>query len=157
MRKFRIQKIRPDGSIKIEYFGTLRERTPEFLSIDTGWSREELDLGYVVFKPDDIWVETFYLHKNFNIFRIGARDGHLKGFYSNVTYPPIIEKDLIKWRDLAIDIWVRPDGTYLILDEDEFERMGPTDEERRMAKESVDEILLMLKERSGPFKEIEPQ
>jgi protein associated with RNAse G/E len=151
----KVQKINPDGSIKIEYTGTLRESNDEFISIDTGWSREELDLGYVIFKSDDIWIETFYLKKNFNIFRIGTQDGNLKGFYSNVTYPPIIEDDLIKWRDLAVDIWIRPDGSYLILDEDEFEEMGPTPVERRIVKDAVEEVLRMLKEREGPFMELE--
>jgi len=152
--EFKVQKIVHDGSVKIEYKGTLRERNDEFLSIDTGWSREPLDLGYVLFEPDDIWVETFYFDKWFNIFRIADREGRLKGFYANVTYPPEISDGLIRWRDLAVDIWIRPDGSHLILDEDEFEEMGPTKLEREMAEMAVSEVLGMLKQGIGPFREL---
>ncbi|MGA1794180.1 MAG: DUF402 domain-containing protein [Thermoplasmatota archaeon] len=151
---YKVQKINPDGSVKIEYTGTLRERTDDFISIDTGWSREPLDLGYVLFEPDDIWVETFYFHKWFNIFRIADREGILKGFYANVTYPPEISDGLIKWRDLAIDIWVRSDGGHIILDEDEFEEMEPTQREREMAAAAVSEVLRMLEGSEGPFNEL---
>ena len=152
---FRVQKINPDGSVKIEYTGTLRESNEGFVSIDTGWSREELDLGYVVFQPDDVWIETFYFKMNYNIFLIKDLNGKLKGFYCNVTYPPEIEEDLIKWRDLAVDVWIRPDSSYLVLDEDEFEEMGPTDEEREMVKVALDDIFDKLKRREGPFSELE--
>ena len=150
----RVQKINRDGSVKIEYTGTLRERTDEFISIDTGWSREPLDLGYVLFEQDDIWVETFYFQRCFNIFRIGDSGGFLKGFYANVTLPPEVSEGLIRWKDLAIDIWVRPDGSFLVLDEDEFEEMGPTEEERRIARRAVKEIIGMLGRGEGPFREI---
>ena len=149
-----VQKINPDGSVKIEYTGTLRERTEEYLSIDTGWSRERLDLGYVLFERDDVWVETFYFHKWFNIFRIADKGGSLKGFYANVTNPPEISDGLIRWRDLALDIWIRPDGGHIILDEDEFEEMGPTRNERKMADIAVKEVLRMLQMREGPFLEL---
>ncbi len=74
-----------------------------------------------MFEPDDKWIETFYFDKWYNIFRIASGKGELKGFYINITKPPIIGSDTIDWEDLAIDIWVRPDGSYLVLDEDEFE------------------------------------
>ena len=54
----------------------------------------------------------------------------------------------------AVDIWIRPDASYLILDEDEFDEMGPTQQEREIVGEAVAEILLMLKERKGPFGEL---
>jgi len=152
---FRVQKITPDGSVKIEYSGTLREKTDEYISIDTGWSREPLDLGYVIFEPDDVWIETFYFRENFNIFLIADRNGKLKGFYCNVTYPPEMGEGIINWRDLAVDIWVRPDGSYLILDEDEFEEMGPSEKERKIVKGALEKILSMLSHKKGPFSELE--
>ena len=144
MRKFRVRKILVDGTVKIEYTGTLRERTEDLISIDTGWSREPLDLGYVLFEPDDVWVETFYLNEWYNIFRISSGDGTLKGFYFNITRPPMIEGDLIRWEDLAIDIWVRPDGSYLILDEDEFEELEIDAETREMALKALMKVKDLL-------------
>ncbi len=149
-----MQKLLHDGSVKIEYTGTLKERTDEYISIDTGWSRAPLDHGYALFEPDDIWIETFYFKKNFNIFRIGDHQGRLKGFYCNVSYAPEVDNDLIRWRDLAVDIWVRPDGSHLILDEDEFEEMDPSEEQRKIVNDATAQLLRMLEGGEGPFVEV---
>lgn len=155
MDRFRVRKRLPDGTIKIEYRGTLRQRTDEFISIDTGWSREPLDLGYVLFEPEDKWIETFYLHRWYNLFRISSSDGILKGLYINITRPPEIMDDTIIWEDLALDIWVKPDGSYLVLDEDEFEDLDIDDDTRSKAMESLDEVISAIGNIDGPVDEIE--
>lgn len=140
MKLFTIRKILPDGSLKIEYTGSLRERNRDYISIDTGWSRDPLDLGYVVFERDDRWVETFYFDRWYNVFRISDRSGKLKGIYINVTKPPLIEDGVIEWVDLAIDIWIRPDGSYLVLDEDEFEKLDIDGHTRQMGLSALEEV-----------------
>ena len=154
MAEFRVQKILVDGTVKIEYTGTLRERTEELISIDTGWSREPLDLGYVLFEPDDVWIETFYLNEWYNIFRISSEEGALKGFYINITRPPAIEGDLIRWEDLAIDIWVRPDGSYLVLDEDEFEELDIDKDTRKKALIALKKVRDMVGSGIGELERI---
>ena len=154
MEEIRIRKINLDGSIKIEYRGTIREDTPEYISVDTGWSREELDLGYVIFKPEDRWIETFYRDRWYNIFRIGDGEGNLKGFYLNVTRPPKIEDGFIDWEDLALDIWVHPDGSYLVLDEDEFEDLDLKADEKEKAMLALMEMIEMIRNREGPLRKI---
>ena len=154
MRSFRIRKILPDGSIKIEYQGTLREITDDFISIDTGWSREPLYLGYVLFEPDDKWIETFFFKRWYNIFRIASGKGELKGFYINITKPPVIGQDTIDWEDLAIDLWVRPDGSYLVLDEDEFEELDLALEIKEKAIKTLEEVKTMIERSQGPLAEI---
>lgn len=155
MKEIRVRKINPDGSVKIEYRGTVREDTSELISIDTGWSREELDLGYVVFKPEDRWIETFYRDGWYNVFRIGDAEGNLKGFYMNVTKPPRIEDGFIDWEDLALDIWVRPDGSYIILDEDEFHDLDLDGDTREKAMIALNEMIGMIRNRDGPLGELE--
>lgn len=154
MRSFRIRKLLTDGSIKIEYQGTLREVTEEYISIDTGWSREPLDLGYVLFEPDDKWIETFFHEKWYNIFRIASGKGDLKGFYINITKPPVIGPDTIDWEDLALDLWVRPDGSYLILDEDEFEELELDSDTRNRALSAFHNIKEMIENHTVPLMEI---
>ncbi len=100
----KVPKLGPEGTPKIEYSGAIRERDERSISIDTGWSREELELGYVTFKPDDRWVETFYLDRWYNIFRIAGADGRLKGFYCNLSRPPVLGNGVLTWQDMAIDV-----------------------------------------------------
>ncbi len=154
MDVIRVKKVLTDGSIKIEYSGILKEKDEEKISIDTGWSREPLDLGYTLFEPDDKWVETFFLHRWYNVFRIASKEGTLKGFYINITKPPVVEGNLIKWEDLALDIWVRPDGSYLILDEDEFEDLDIDDEIRKKALQALEEAKDLVERREGPLAEL---
>ena len=55
------------------------------------------------------------------MFQIFDReDGQFKGWYCNVGYPAVLEKDAVSYVDLALDLWVAPDGTQTVLDEDEF-------------------------------------
>jgi predicted RNA-binding protein associated with RNAse of E/G family len=154
MRSFRVRKILPGGEVKIEYSGNLKELTKEFISIDTGWSRDTLDLGYVIFERDDVWVETFYFRRWFNVFRISTRDGILKGFYINIAEPPRVTDDCIDWTDLAMDIWVRPDGTYIVLDEDEFEKLDLDRDTVMMAEEALLEAIEFVENREGPLSEL---
>ncbi|MFW3146683.1 MAG: DUF402 domain-containing protein [Thermoplasmatota archaeon] len=150
----RVQKLLPDGSLKIEYSGNVRESNEEYISIDTGWSREPLDLGYVLFQPDDRWVETFYRKRWYNIFRIADRNGELKGFYINITKPPVIGDEIIQWFDLAIDIWVRTDTSYLVLDMDEFGDLELSESDREKALEALEDAKKMVEDLRGPLSEL---
>jgi hypothetical protein len=141
MRSYIVRKILPDGSVKITYEGTLRDRTEDLISIDTGWSREPLDLGYVLFEPEDRWVETFFFDRWYNVFRISSSDGTLKGHYINISKPPIVTEDRIDWEDLAIDLWVRPDGTHIVVDMDEFEDLQIEEETRNSALKALNEAI----------------
>ncbi len=148
----KVRKIDPEGKLKIEYAGIIRERTDDMISIDTGWSRDPLDLGYVLFEPDDIWVETFYFHRCYNIFRIADKYGKLKGYYCNISEPPVIDGDTLTWHDLAIDIWVKPDGSYLVLDLDEFEEkvLDPILKDRAMG--ALKELRTLIEVKESPFR-----
>jgi hypothetical protein len=151
---YTIRKVLPDGSIKIQYNGTLREKTEDHISIDTGWSREPLDLGYVLFEPDDKWIETFFFERWYNIFRIADSEASLKGFYINISKPPIIRDQVIDWEDLAIDVWVRPDGTYIVLDEDEFEELDIDKETRKMALKALETVKKLIGKGDIPLLEL---
>lgn len=147
----KVRKIDPEGKLKIEYAGTIRERTDDLISLDTGWSREPLDLGYVLFEPEDIWVETFYFHRYYNIFRIADRYGKLKGHYCNISEPPHLQGDVLTWHDLAIDVWVKPDGSYLVLDLDEFDEkvIEPNLRDRAMA--ALNDLRSLIEAKESPF------
>lgn len=89
------------------------------------WTREEpLDLGPYVLEAGDVFVEHYYRDEWFNIFRVEGAGGGLKGWYCNVTEPPEIGPDAIRWFDLALDLLVLPDGRTTVADEDEFEELA---------------------------------
>lgn len=150
-----IKKLDPDNRETASYRGKLREREPDYISFDTRWTREKLSLGYVDLIPGEKWIEYYYPGRWYNIFRIGDTEGNLKGFYCNIIKPVMIEKNVLRWIDMALDIWVEPDGSHLLLDEEEFEELDPPDNEREEAMGAVVELKEMIDEREGPFAELE--
>lgn len=74
----------------------------------------------------DYWA-VWFLFKNrpYDVGRVYRPDGTWTGYYVDVLEP-------VRWRgadpstlepvvDLFLDLWIEPDGRYVILDEDEFE------------------------------------
>jgi predicted RNA-binding protein associated with RNAse of E/G family len=83
---------------------------------------ERYTLLDVVLKRGDRFVETYYDDRYYNVYEIFDRDdGHLKGWYCNLSRPAQIAQDTVSWVDLALDLWVWPDGRSEILDQDEFD------------------------------------
>ena len=66
-------------------------------------------------------MEAFYNDRMYNIFQIldGPR-GKLKRWYCNVSRPAVFNQDGVSWEDLALDLWVSPDGRQAVLDREEF-------------------------------------
>jgi predicted RNA-binding protein associated with RNAse of E/G family len=56
-----------------------------------------------------------------DIGRFHRADGTFTGIYANVITPPRIEGSVWHTTDLYLDVWLGPDGSLLLLDEDEFE------------------------------------
>ena len=57
--------------------------------------------------------------------------------------------------DLALDVFVFPDGRILIVDEDDFEALDLSDDERRAAWNAVETIKRAVAECKSPFEQLE--
>lgn len=63
-------------------------------------------------------VGHFWVDRPYNVYH-WLVDGRTLAYYVNVSGPPEITADAVGWLDLAVDILVRPDASFLVLDEDE--------------------------------------
>ena len=73
----------------------------------------------------DRFIEFYFDNHWYNIFEVHAReDDRLKGWYCNISFPAEITDSCVKYRDLALDLIVYPDGRQVVLDEDEFSRLS---------------------------------
>jgi protein associated with RNAse G/E len=89
--------------------------------LEAFFNRADMPFMDVVLKHGDRFVETFYTERWYNVFEIyDCDDGKFKGWYCNIGYPALLEKDTVSYIDLALDLWVAVDGTQTVLDEDEF-------------------------------------
>jgi protein associated with RNAse G/E len=100
--------------------------------------------------------EFFWTDRWYSVFRFGSpAGGGLLNFYCNVNTPARLDGGTLSFTDLDIDVLVRPDLSYSILDEDEFERHAeaysyPTDYRVR-AREALAELIALVEGRQFPF------
>lgn len=158
MTAFTIIKLDARGEFELSYEGTLRERADSFICIDAVFSFADRDLGYIKLRRGDRFREWFYAERWFNIFRVedGATKA-LKGWYCNITRPPLIEPRQVSAQDLCLDVFVYPDGRTLLLDEDDFAELNLPKDDVEKAWQAVDAIRRRVSKRLPPFDEIRRQ
>ncbi len=127
------------------YEGVVLERGEHHIRLEAPFNRDDMDLGYVVFRRGDRFVETFYSDRWYNIFEIHDVDSDaIKGWYCNCTRPARITKDRVVSEDLALDLWVGPDGRQQVLDRDEFDALDLNASERAHVLAALDELRLAM-------------
>lgn len=111
-----------------------------------------------VIRRDTVSYEFYWLDRWYNIFRFhepNKQIGDLRNFYCNINMPPTFNNNVLDYVDLDIDILVRKDFTYEILDLDEFEENTKTysysDDLRFKAEAALNELISMIENRIFPF------
>lgn len=127
------------------------EKGDGWIVLRTSWDREPMDLGFVVLEPDDRWREFFYGERWYNTFEIRDADGRLKGWYCNITRPADIGEREVAAEDLALDVWVAPDGEIEVLDEEEFAELDLDPGERKKAREALEDLVHRVRTQQPPF------
>lgn len=147
-----VQKLNTHGEVSVVYEAELAETLPGGVRLEARWTRPTLPLSYTTFETGDRFIEWFYTDRWYNIFEIHGRDGILKGWYCNVAEPATITGNVIACRDLLLDLWVSPDGSMLVLDEDEFVADTELDTNTRAAAlRALDELQHMVRVSESPF------
>ena len=151
-----VKKFNLGRELVIAYEGAVLERTPQAIVLEARFQRETLDLGYTIFEHHDRFIEYFFSDRWYNIFEIhSVHDDHLKGWYCNIAQPAVLGEATIEQVDLALDVWIDPDGSYRVLDQDEFDAL-PLDRETRLrAQRALNELLDLLHHHAAPFTSID--
>ncbi|MBI3764652.1 MAG: DUF402 domain-containing protein [Chloroflexi bacterium] len=154
MTPITIHKLNLAGEEVFAYSGEVVSRTSTSIVVEAYFTRHDrFDLGYTVFERGDRFVEYFYADRWYNIFEVHAGgDDRLKGWYCNVTRPAVITDGSVRAVDLALDVFVYPDGRMLLLDEDEFAGLSLTKYEQRAARMAVDELKQIVEAGLSPFR-----
>lgn len=130
-----VYKLNDKGQEVLQYPAKLLSRRSNSVRLEAFFNRQDMDLGFVVLKQRDRFIEHFYNDRWYNVFAIYDRDDALlKGWYCNLCRPAEITPEAVRWEDLALDLWVAVDGQTLVLDEDEFAALSlPAPEQERCA------------------------
>jgi predicted RNA-binding protein associated with RNAse of E/G family len=156
MTPIRVVKCDAHGRAVFAYNGEVIERSASGVFLRAYFARDDVDAGYLVYKRGDLFLEWFYTDRHYNVFKMyDADDGRLKGWYCNITRPAVIEtangRLQVRADDLALDIYIAPDGAVRMLDEDEFEALDLSPDERRAALDAAAAICRLAAERVPPF------
>ena len=144
-------KLDHDGREVVRYPAELLEQGPHHIRLQASFNRDDMDLGFAVFGNGDRFIETFYFDRWYNVFAIYDRDdGMLKGWYCNVCRPAQIDGSFVRCEDLALDLWVSPAGQVTVVDEDEFEELPISGEDRARALASISELTVLARHRQLP-------
>lgn len=136
-----IIKLDHQGKEIWRYTGQLVERGSHHITIEAFFDRADIKFHGMTLCKGDRFVETYYDDRWHNIFEVYDRgDNSLKGWYCNVATPAEIQDNTISYKDLALDLLVFPDGTQIVLDEDEFKKIEITSEERLHALAALAEL-----------------
>jgi len=143
-----------DGSIRRSWTCRLLEQDDESLvfvgKFDLDVSHP--DLGEI--ERGTISYEYYWLGRWYNIFCFYEPDGTFRNYYCNINMPPVFEDGVLDYVDLDIDVVVWPDGTFRVLDEDEFDanavKFNYSETVRQSAADALTNILEMISERKLP-------
>ncbi len=155
MRTITVHLLKPGKGTTVTYRGELLRSNADHFVVHARWERAALDLGYVVFEPDDHFYEHYYTDRWFNVFEIHTTAGTLKGWYCNITRPAQVAGDVITSEDLELDLFVSPDRRDLRrLDLDEFDARGLATSDpaaHAAALAALDELEQMARDGVPPF------
>jgi uncharacterized protein len=154
-RVFTVRVLKRDGTEYRRWQANLRHREDPLLIFDAEF---DVDVSHELLgeiQRGTRTVEYYWLNRWYNIFRFLDPDGSTRLWYCNVNMPPKLEDAILSYIDLDIDILVRPDLSYQVMDLDEFEansnRFGYSADEKAHAHSAVDELVSMIQLAQFPF------
>lgn len=151
MSEITIYKLDENGSVVWHYPAVILERRSTSVRLEATFNRDDLDLGFALFKRGDRFIETFYNDRWYNVFAVYDRDDHeLKGWYCNICRPADFGDTAVRCEDLALDIWVSPQYQIQLLDEEEFASLDLNAEERQKCLSALQELSCLAQSQQLP-------
>ena len=146
-----------DNSIHRSWTCELIEETSDYWLFVGKFDREVQHTHLGVIRPETVSYEYYFKNQYFNVFRFHEPEGDFKFFYCNINLPPKFANNVLDYIDLDLDILVRKDFSFEILDEDEFvenaEQFGYSDELKLQVRKTLADLLVRINRREFPFSE----
>lgn len=148
-----VYKLNAQGEEVWSYPGEVLHRSPNHIVLQALFDREEVRLPLLTLRRGDRFIEYYYRDRWYNVFEVHAvEDGHLRGWYCNITRPARFEDQAVYAEDLALDLVVTPNGQLQVLDEKDFAALTLSPEERRAALSALEELVAAASAQEAPFR-----
>jgi protein associated with RNAse G/E len=140
-------KLNPNREETWRYTGQILSQDETSMLIEAYFNRSDLLFNGILLRENDRFIERYFSNRWYNIFEIHDRDDdRIKGWYCNITKPAEFSPGKIAYIDLALDVLIYPDGTYLVLDEDEFADLEIDENTRQGALEGLKDLVSLVDE-----------
>src|SRR3989440_10300006 len=151
-----VRSLKYDGRVHRSWPARLTRREGALVVLDAFFAEEVRHTILGTIEAGTLSREFYWTDRWYSVFRFSEpTGGRLRCFYCNVNTPPRLEADVLSFVDLDVDVLVRPDFSYTVLDEDEFEAHAATyeypSEYRARVREALEEILRLVEGRRFPF------
>jgi uncharacterized protein len=125
-----------------QYPARVLSRENNGIRLEASFNRDDMDMGYAVFRRGDRFIETFYSDRWYNVFAVYDRESQeRKGWYCNLCRPAEIGDTAVRCEDLALDVWVTPNREILIMDEVEYAEIDLAPHERQASQQALEELV----------------
>ncbi|HYG82904.1 MAG TPA: DUF402 domain-containing protein [Pyrinomonadaceae bacterium] len=154
-RAVTVRTYKYDGTEHRRWRAQISRQEDSLLVLDAKFEEEIRHplLGTVA--PETLSIEYYWLDRWYNVFRFVEPTGELRNFYCNVNVPPVLQKNVLSYIDLDMDVLVAPDFSYSILDEDEFAanaaRFNYPEEVLLKSRMALEELIALIEGRAFPF------
>lgn len=154
---FTVRVLRYDGTEYRRWYAKLARRDDPLIVLDAEFDVEvqHLHMGHIPLGTRT--VEYYWLGRWYNVFQFLDDAGKTRLWYCNVNLPPIVEEASITYVDLDLDLIVRTDFSYQILDSDEFEHhariFSYPEEVQESARQALTDLISRIENRRFPFDE----
>lgn len=92
----------------------------------------------------------YWIDRPYNVYH-WVNEGRTLGYYVNIADGVTIESDVVAYRDLVLDVLIRPGGALEVLDEDEL----PADLETGARRSIADAMEVVVTGAKGLMREVE--
>ena len=120
-----VRKLKPGGNLDYAWDGVVVRCDDSGIVLRAEFNVDLVERNWATLRRGDIFHEFYFWDRWFNIFQISEPNGTLKGWYCNVGQPPELDNGNgdLNYVDLGLDVWTRPDGKYVVLDQDDFDAL----------------------------------
>jgi hypothetical protein len=141
-------KCDPVGNEVFRWKAKVLARGEREILVEAQFGLENHFMGDVPLESGDRFLENYYTERWYNIFEVHSKEGdRLKCWYANLSYPAEIGAETITFRDLALDLLVRPDSREELLDQGEFEDLDIPTEVREKVLSELEKLRSELRDR----------
>ena len=152
-----VRSLKYDGRVHRSWPARLTRREGALVVLDGFFAEEVRHTLLGTIEAGTLSREFYWTDRWYSVFRFSDPVGRLQCFYCNVNTPPRLVDGVLSFVDLDVDVLVRPDFSYTVLDEDEFDAHAAVYvypvEYRARVGEALEEIISMIEGRQFPFSE----